>query len=323
MNLGTLKKKIFKSIKNHNEIIIARHIGPDPDAIASTNALKLAIKETFKNKKVLVVGKSVSRFKYLGEMDNIDENVLNNPLLIVLDVPNISRIDGINFSKYKDIIKIDHHPYEDKMGNIEWVDDKASSVSQMITELILDTNLLLPKKAAENLFLGIVSDSERFSLSYTSSKTFYLVAKLIEKSNIDIVSLYKCLYMRPFSEIRFQGYIATNLNVTENNFAYLKISKEAILEYGVDIAAASNLVNNFNYIKEIIAWALVVYDEKNEIFKVNIRSRGPVINNIASKYNGGGHPLASGARIKNENDVNNLFAELDEVCKKYNEDRKI
>ena len=323
MNIGTLKRKIFKSIKSHDEIVIARHIGPDPDAIASTTALKESIKATFKNKKVYAVGKGISRFKYFGELDKVDEDKLKNPLLIVLDVPNISRIDGIDFKKYKDIIKIDHHPFEDKMGNIEWIDDKASSVCQMIAELIFDTNLKLPKKTAENLFMGIVSDSERFSLSYTSAKTFLLVSKLLEYSKIDIISLYNNLYMRPFSEIRFQGFIATHLNVTENNFAYLKISKEDILEYGVDISTPSNLVNNFNYIKEILAWALVIYDEKNELFKVNIRSRGPIINQVASKHNGGGHPLASGARIKNEADVNNLFAELDEECKKYNENRKI
>lgn len=321
MDVGRLKKTIYKEIKNHDTIVIARHVGPDPDAVSSSLALKYAILDTFPNKKVYAVGKSVSRFKYLGELDKIEE-IKGNPLLIVLDLPNIARIDGVEFSKYHDVIKIDHHPYEDKMGDIEWIDPSSSSVCQMIAELLMDTKLNLPKKAAENLYAGIVSDSERFSLS-TNFKTFNVVAKLLEKSQIDIIPIYNQLYERPFAEIRFQGYIATHLNVTENNFAYLKISKEAILEYGVDPGTASNLVNNFNYIKEILAWTLVVYDEKNDIFKVNIRSRGPVINKVAQKYNGGGHPLASGARIKEEAMVNNLFHDLDEECRLYNENRKI
>ena len=41
----------------------------------------------------------------------------------------------------------------------------------------------------------------------------------------------------------------------------------------------------------------VVYDERNKIYKANIRSRGPIINEIASKYNGGGHFNASGSPI--------------------------
>ena len=322
MNIGRLKKSIYKEIKEHDTIVIARHVGPDPDAVASQTALKYAILETFPEKKVYAVGKSVSRFKYLGELDKIDEEKLEKPLLIVLDLPNIARLDGVDFSKYRDSIKIDHHPFEDKMGKVEWIDEKASSVCQLIAELLMDTKLELPTKAAENLYAGIVSDSERFSLS-TTDKTFSIVSRLLTESNINIISIYNNLYTRPLAEIRFQGYIATHLNVTENNFAYLKISKEAIMEYGVDIGTASNLVNNFNYIKEVMAWALVVYDEKNEIFKVNIRSRGPIINKVAQKYNGGGHPLASGARIKNEIDVNNLFNDLDKECQIYNENNKI
>ena len=81
------------------------------------------------------------------------------------------------------------------------------------------------------------------------------------------------------------------------------------------------MVNNFNYIKEILVWTLIVYDEKNEVFKINIRSRGPIINTIAAKYNGGGHKFASGARIKDESDIENLLIDLDAACKKYRKKR--
>ena len=92
-----------------------------------------------------------------------------------------------------------------------------------------------------------------------------------------------------------------------------------IKEFNVDSGTASNMVNNFNFIKDMIVWAFVSYDERQELYKVNIRSRGPIINEIASKYNGGGHRLASGARIKNEEDVDGLFKELNEACLKYKE----
>ena len=99
--------------------------------------------------------------------------------------------------------------------------------------------------------------------------------------------------------------------VTENNFGYIKLDRKIMDEFGVDSSAASNMVNNFNFIKELYCWAFSSYDEKNDIYKINIRSRGPIINTVASKYNGGGHIFASGARIKDEIDVDNLFKELD------------
>ncbi len=318
--MNPLNKKIYKKIKKYDEIVICRHIGPDPDAVCSSIALRDSIKATFPNKKVYAVGKSVSRFKLFGELDKIDEEKLNNPLLIVLDLPNISRMDGVNIKKYKEIIKIDHHPFEDKMGNLEIIDVTACSASQLIIELIFDTKLKLTKAVAENLFLGVVSDSERFLFDYTTSKTFELISKLLNKSKINFIPLYKKLYMRPIEEIRFKGYISEHLTITKNNFAYIKIPKTAIEEYKVDTACASNMINDFNYIKDILVWIFITYDEKNELYKINMRSRGPIINKIANKYNGGGHSYACGARIKDENDVDSLIKDLDNLCKEYKSD---
>ena len=311
-------KKIYKKIKKYNTIVIARHIGPDPDAVCSQIALRDTIKATFPSKNVYAVGMSVSRFKSFGTLDKINEEELDNPLLIVLDVPNISRIDGITFSRYKEVIKIDHHPYEDKMGDTELVDTTSCSVAQLIGELVLNTRLKLTKEVAENIFLGIVSDSDRFLLQYTTAKTFKIVNQIIEKTNLDFTNLYVRLYERPLNEIRFQGYLAQNLITTENGFAYIKITTDDIKNFGVDSSTASNMINNFNYIKEIKVWTFITYDQKSTIYKVNIRSRNVIINDIAAKYHGGGHKFASGVRTTSEVDIDNLIKDLDERCLEVN-----
>ena len=56
--------QIYKQIKKYNKIVIARHIGADPDALGSTLGLKEAILHTFPKKEVYAVGTSVSKFKY-------------------------------------------------------------------------------------------------------------------------------------------------------------------------------------------------------------------------------------------------------------------
>lgn len=309
-----MEGKIYKLISKYNNIVIARHIGPDPDAVASQIALRDAIKLTFSNKNVYAVGASVARFKSYGLLDRIDVESLDNPLLIVLDVPNLNRIDGVDYTKFKEIIKIDHHPYEDKMGKLEIVDTSVASACELVARLIFKTKLKMDKSIASNLYLGMVADSDRFLLSTTSSATFEIATKLLKDYNLDLKSLYNIIYERPINEFRFQAYLALNMTVTENGFAYIKITNDMIKEFGVDSGTASNMVNNFNFIKDVYVWAFASFDERLEIFKVNIRSRGPVINEVASKYNGGGHPLASGARIKDMDDVDKLLNELDNVC---------
>lgn len=316
-----MDKNIYNCIKKYNTIVIARHIGPDPDAICSQLALRDSIRLTFPKKNVYAVGVGVAKFKAYGILDKTPI-ITEDSLLIVVDVPNISRIDGVNFNDFKEVIKIDHHPLEDKMGKYEIIDESASSACEIIAQVIMNTRLKMDTKVAENLYIGIVSDSDRFLVPTTSPKTFNIASELIKKHNLDLIKLYNILYEKPLNDYRFQAFLTLNMTITENGFAYMKITSEMIKEYGVDSATASNLVNNFNYIKEVYAWAFVSYDERQEIFRVNIRSRGPIINEIASKYNGGGHKYASGCRIKDEDQIDKLFHELDEKCHEYNEEKK-
>lgn len=313
----SIEKKVFKKIKEYQKIVIARHIGPDPDAIASQIALRDSIKLTFPEKEVYAVGLGVSKFKYYGLLDKPDNETLAGCLLIVLDVPNLYRVDGIENLDYQEILKIDHHPAEDIKGPVDWTDDTSCSTCQMIAELILSTKLKLDSKIASNLYLGIVSDSDRFLLSYTSLKTFEVVSRLIKESKLDFVPLYNYLYERSIDEVRFKGYIAENLQVTENGLGYIVISSEKIKEYHVDLATPSNLINSFNFIKEVLVWTFITEDPKNGAFKVSMRSHGPVINIVASHYHGGGHKFASGAKLNNEEEINSFIKELDELCLEY------
>ena len=65
-------KQIYKYIKKYDNIVIARHIGVDPDAMASQVALRDSIKLTFPEKKVLAVGNGSSKFSYIGKLDKLE-----------------------------------------------------------------------------------------------------------------------------------------------------------------------------------------------------------------------------------------------------------
>lgn len=313
-----LCKNIYKAIKKYDSIVIARHVGADPDALGSQLALKESILATFPNKNVYAVGCPASKFKYIGEMDKIDDNILSKSLLIVTDTPDRKRVDGIDSKKALYSIKIDHHPFVEAFCDIEWIDDTSCSASQLIIELIFNTKLVVNESIASKLFIGLVADTNRFLFSYTTSKTFLLVSKLIESTKLNFTTLYNDLYIRPLKEIKFECYIASNMIVTENGFAYIKITDEILQQYDVDAATAGNMVNNFNFIDEFVVWATFSVDKNNgNTIRGSIRSRGPVINEVAASFGGGGHIYASGVRLKDFDEVDNMVVALDEVCKDY------
>ncbi len=316
-------KKIIKIIKKYDKIVLARHISPDPDAIASQIALRDSIKLTFPNKEVYAVGAGVHKFKYLGALDKPDLSTLNNSLLIVLDVPNFYRVDGINGLEYDAILKIDHHPAEDIVGDVDWTDPTKSSTCEMIAELLLYSPLAMDTKIAEDLYVGMVFDSDRFLLPNTSAETLKTAYELVKTSNINFVNLYDNLYERSINEEKFRAYLINNIEITENRFGFIFVPSEDLKKFNVEPTSVSNQVNDFYFIKELMCWMFVVYDERNDIYKANIRSRGPVINEVAAKFNGGGHKFASGCRTSDYKVIEALAKDLDATCKKYNDEENI
>lgn len=312
-----LYKEILKQIKKYNTIVIARHVGADPDALASQIALKDIIVNNFPLKKVYVVGMPASRFKYLGTLDKLTDEMYENSLLIVADTPDKKRVDGVDTTRFSKTIKIDHHPFVEKYCDIECINDKASSASQIIIDFAFSMKLKITKEAAEKLYIGIVADTNRFLFSYTTPNTFDLVSKLIKETNINFTSLYDNLYLRSLKELKFQSYIINNMIVTENKFGYIKLTEDVLKKFDVDAATAGNMVNNFNYIEDFVSWAVFTEDKNNDFIRGSIRSRGPIINEVAAKFGGGGHKLASGVRLKNFEEVDKLVEALDLECNKY------
>ena len=317
---NNMYKKIFKLIKSYNNIVIARHVGVDPDAMASQIALKNSIKKTFPEKHVYAIGNGTVRFNFIGHLDrgmNFDK--MDKILLIVLDTPDKRRVDMEELTHYEASIKIDHHPFIEKFCDEEFIDKNKSSASEMVYDLINNTKLVMDTKIAETIYAGMVADTNRFLFNNSSAATFKVVSEMLDLYHIDITKVYENLYIRPMSDIRLFGYMASNMKITSNGVGYIKVTDDILKEYETDAATCGNLINDFNNVEDFIVWVTATEDIKNNYIRVSMRSRGPIINKVAEKYNGGGHAMASGAKVKSFEEVDELIKSLDNLCLKYKE----
>ena len=316
-----MEEKILELIKKYKKIIIARHIGGDPDALGANFALKEIILNNFPQKEVFVAGTSISRFKFFGTHDKIEEDMYNDALLIALDIPDIKRLDGVDYYKFKESVKIDHHPEIDKYSDNEIIDIDASSTCELIAKWCYKCKLKMPKHAAENLFMGIVADTNRFLFGANKFETYEVVLDLIKKENIKPNLLYELLYKRTISEVRLEGFISLNMKVTENGIGYVKITDDDLKKYGASSASIGSIMNNYNFIHGLICWVVFTEDVKNNVIRTSARSRGIKINKLFEQYNGGGHVYACGAKLNNFSEADEIIDKLDELCKEYKEDQ--
>lgn len=313
-----VQNQILEKIKAFDKIVIHRHISPDPDALGSTIGFKKLIEDNIGGKDVRVVGYQEKNLEWLGNMDIADENFYQGALVIVMDTANSARIDNKNFSKGATLIKIDHHPSEDHYGNINFVDTSAASVCEMITHLALGYGWKISAEVATLLYTGIVSDTGRFLYDTVTTQTFVAAQHLISLG-IDINEMNRNLYKKPMNVLKAQAYVLNNFEVTEHGVAYFKMSKETQKEFGLTTGTRSLLVDVLANIESILVRVCFFEQDKGQI-RANIRSEGPVINQIAERYDGGGHPKASGAMLYQWESANDLITELDLVCQYFDEE---
>ncbi|WP_199860711.1 DHH family phosphoesterase [Oceanobacillus damuensis] len=310
-------KQIIETIKAFDTIIIHRHVRPDPDAVGSQTGLKEIIKHSFPDKKVYAVGKEEPSLAFLAKMDEVASSIYTDALVIVCDTANAARIDDERYDMGNKLIKIDHHPNVDEYGDIWWVDTDASSVSEMIYELYekgKDDGLKMNDQAAFLLYAGIVGDTGRFMFPNTTKKTFQYAAELVTY-NFDRPEFYRQLYSMEDKISRMSGYILQKFKLLPSGLCTIKLSEEILKKFDVTPDESSQLVNVVSDVKGIKAW--VFFIEEDEQIRVRLRSKGPVINEIAANYNGGGHPLASGATVYSWEEAEKMISELDDACQSY------
>lgn len=310
-----MKEKILEKINQYETIIIHRHVRPDPDAYGSQGGLAEILKASFPNKRIYTVGKEESSLNFLRRLDQISDDVFHGALIIVTDTANEERICDERYRLGDFIIKIDHHPNEEPYGDLIWVDTSASSCSEMIYEFFLDLHkegLKMPDEAARLLYAGIVGDTGRFLYPSTTEKTFAYASELI-KHPFDRTELFDRMYEQSPNLIKLHGYVLQNFQMKESGVASMILGKELMQEFGTKPSDASLLVSSLGNVLGIKAWAFFI--EEEDQIRVRLRSKGPVINTIARKYNGGGHPLAAGASIYSWDEVENVMNDLEYACK--------
>ncbi|MCD5323846.1 MULTISPECIES: DHH family phosphoesterase [Pontibacillus] len=311
------KAEVFQLIQQYQTIILHRHVRPDPDALGSQGGLGEIIRATFPEKNVYLVGDEDPSLTFLTSMDAIEDDVFEGALVIVCDTANQARVDDQRYTNAEKIIKIDHHPNVDPYGDVRWVDTEASSTSELIYEFYVsfkENGLEMTDEAARLIYAGIVGDTGRFLFPSATGKTFSYAAELVTY-NFNRPALYDQLYNTEHEIARLKGYILQNFTVEESGLSTVKITQDILNEYNVTPLQTSAVVGTLGDVEGVLAWAIFV--EEEDQIRVRLRSKGPVVNEIAAKYNGGGHPMASGASVKTWADTEKVAADLNTVCIQY------
>lgn len=304
-------QQILDKIKEYDTIIIHRHMRPDPDALGSQIGLRDIIRHNFPKKKVLATGFDEPTLAWIAKMDQVTDQDYQGALVVVTDTANTPRIDDERYKKGDFLIKIDHHPNDEVYGDLSYVDTNASSASEIVTDFALSCDLLLSTSAARVLYNGIVGDTGRFLYPATTSKTLKIASKLRE-FDFDFSAMARQIDSFPFKIAKLQGFIFEQLKIDKNGAACVTLTQKDLKRFDVTDAETAAIVGVPGKIDIVESWAIFV-EQSDGHYRVRLRSKSHIINEIAKRHNGGGHPLASGANSYSLEENQAIYQEIQEI----------
>lgn len=301
---------IRQLITEHDSIIIIAHVRPDGDCIGATQGLAQTIRHQYPTKSVYVRYEALEYLAFLGSPDNIDDSVFPNSLVISLDTATRDRIYDQRFSLGKALLRIDHHPHVDFFGDVDYVDTSSPSTCNIITRLLTEFGWEIPTSAAIALYTGITTDTGRFRYRGVNEQTLRQAADLL-KTGIQPVDIYDQLYARDLLQVHFLGTFLSQAQ-TAKGVIYVVLHQQEIKDSGLTEDQAANYISQLSDINGYPIWFLA-YQTVEGIWRIRLRSSGVVINEVATRYQGGGHPQASGCQLTSIDQLPEFIADLERL----------
>ncbi len=303
--------EIATAIRAAERILVLGHVRPDGDAIGSQIALGSSLSEIGKEVLVLNEDGCPSNLLFLPGSDLVSRpgsGDFGADLCVALDTANRERLGIGCLAAAADIpklINIDHHVSNEGYGDLIYVDISAPATGEIIFELLEQEGLPLTSTARDCLFVAISTDTGAFRYPATTARTYEIAAELI-RSGADCgalsSSVYECYPFRRLELLReLLGVLRLSSGGRVASWALdigtkLRLSlKPEDSESLTDLIRAVDTVDVAVFFEELDGGAVRISMRSKRVAAADVCE-------ICTCFGGGGHPLASGARVKGELD---------------------
>jgi len=297
--------EIADALRGAERILVASHHRPDADALGSTIAFTLWLRELGKEVTAWNQDGVLGKFVYLPRHDLVSTppaSVHAFDLVVALDNSLKDRLGTVvdAIAPGAKWLNIDHHASNDRYGDVNYVDPTAPATGQIVYEFFRDQGIAISPDMAVNLYAAISTDTGSFQYAGTDARTFAAAAALVE-AGVEVAPVSQSMYeSHPRRRLELLRHVLNVAKFTcDGHVASAALSLATVQELGVLAEDTEGIIDDLRAVAEVVA--AVFFEELPEgRVRVSARSKDPRVNvcKVCQQFGGGGHPLASGARVK-------------------------
>lgn len=292
---------ILEEMNKANKIAIITHENPDGDAIGSSLAMKLALKQLGKEADV-IIPEFPKVFGFLPGVEEIkkESKIESYDLAIALDCASIKLLNG--FAKYFDNAKvkvaIDHHSSNTMFADYNYIDQDAPACAQLLLVVFSYFNIDVTKEIGTCILTGIITDTGGFRYDGVTAETFRFVSELCEKG-IKVSKVYQQVFAsKTRAKFELHKIAQERLEFLEDGkVTFTYITKEDEEKVGSENGDYDGIVENGRDIEGVEV--SIFLRETDKGIKGSLRSKNYVnVSEVCMMFGGGGHVRAAGCTVQ-------------------------
>lgn len=319
------KGRILDLLSSATTVAVAAHRNPDGDAVGSVLAVAEILSAAGKEALVIPQKNVSAKYGFLsGWSAFLAPWTPPGPIdvLVCVDAGGADRLPKPAqkiLAAGTPAINIDHHLSNPGFGTVNWVDPNAPSTSFLIYLVFKESRYKINLAAAEALYVGLVTDTGRFSYSNANAEAFTVAAELVKLGVIpfqierDMNGDIQISYFHIFG-----AALGTMKRAGRGDIVYMYTSRGMLDSAGADDSDTEGIAD---YTRRVSGMRLGVFFREMEDgnVQVSFRSGGDVnVRLLTESFGGGGHNEAAGCKMNGP--LNEAIESVVVFCEKWLEE---
>ncbi len=298
-------RRVVEEIHGTERFVLVTHEHPDGDALGSLVALQAVLRALGKDSIMFIAADEfpLPREYRFFELEGLSSEIpddLDQRTAVFLDCGNIERNPAHTLRDVEPLLNLDHHHDNTRFGTINHVMPEASCTAEVVWTLMQELEVEVTPTIADALYVGLVTDTGRFSYENTGPRAHRMAAELIE-AGVDVAVIYRQIYEgMPYAKLELlRRALEHVVRYDDGSLAIAFLSAEDYADAGAEESYSEGIIDHLRAVDGTKVAALVrdlLADDKRGRKKVSLRATGDEVDvsAIARAHGGGGHRRAAG-----------------------------
>jgi phosphoesterase RecJ-like protein len=289
---------ILEVLHRGERFLVCSHARPDGDAVGSMLALGMAIEQMGKRADLVTADRVPLQYRRLPGADAIQTMLrIHGPYdaAILLECDSLERTQLRGLEDFF-LVNIDHHITGLAFAHVNWIDQGAVSVGEMVYRLAQAAGATITPQMAQCIYTTVLTDTGGFCYGNVRESTFARARELVQAGADPTAIAHEVYFSAPASKLLLLGAALRRLK-REGRLARLWVTHQDMQRTCASDEDCEGIVN-FPLGMAGVEAVVFLCELPDGRIRLSLRSKGKLsVAAIAARLGGGGHQNAAGCTL--------------------------